>query len=399
MKKTAASAALCAWAALAAAATPKDDALADLKRVATSPNFYYAVRISEKTHRDVVEEMAGVRTKVWYSELAAIAGTWRPPAWYAENWTNITEMVKRRWAEDKALCVFTWHMDNPYVPHRWRNASNHAPDTFRYKPGVKGFPDEHRRLLAEIIDGTGGECGTGTVNGKTYYAPCKNPREWFGKVLKQQAEFLNGLVDEKWRPIPVVIRHLHESDGGWFPWGAPYATADEFKKVCRAMCAYHRKNANGDRLLFAYTPDRFWKPFGTEGDTNNTFLARYPGDEYTDIIGIDDYSIGTGETEEKAAYRFKNTLRQLREISAFAKERGKVACISETGCMKGRDDYHSKLLALCTSQGVNVAFAATWGGPYSVPKTEAGLADWRKFLDDPRVLTIKAAKNTEQPTK
>ena len=172
-----------------------------------------------------------------------------------------------------------------------------------HKPGVKGFPDEHRRLLAEIIDGTGGECGTGTVNGKTYYAPCRNPREWFGKVLKRQAEFLSGLVDDEGRPIPVVIRYLHESDGGWFPWGAPYATAEEFKKVCRAICAYHRRNANGDRLLFAYTPDRFWKPFGTEGDTNNTFLARYPGDEYTDIIGIDDYSIGTGETDQKAAYR------------------------------------------------------------------------------------------------
>ena len=63
--------------------------------------------------------------------------------------------------------------------------------------------------------------------------------------------------------------------------------------------------------------------------------------------------------------------------------------------MKGREDYHSTLLKLCTSPGVNVAFAATWGGPYSVPKTEAGLADWRKFLDDPRVLTIKAAKNLE----
>ena len=382
---------LCTFHLTAASAAVRDDVLAELKSVASSSNFYYAVRISEKTHRDDVAEKAGVRTKVWYSDLYAVSGTWRPPEWYAANRTNIADMVKRRWAEDRAVCVFTWHMSNPYVPHRWRNASNYAPDPFRYKPGVKGFPDEHRRLLAEILDGTGGECGTGTINGKTYYQPCKNPREWFGRTLKQQAEFLNGLVDAEGRPIPVVIRYLHESDGGWFPWGAPYATADEFKRICRVQCRYLRKNAGEDRLLFAYTPDRFWKPFGTEGDTNNTFLARYPGDEYTDIIGIDDYSIGTGETDQKADYRFRNTLRQLREISAFAKERGKVACISETGCMKGRDDYHTRLLRLCTAPGVHLAFAATWGGRYSIPSTEAGLADWRRFLEDPRVITIKAS--------
>ena len=390
--RTSAFAALCACAAIAAAATPRDEALAELKRVAMSSNFCYAVRISEKSSRDEVEEKGGVRTKVWYSELAAVAGTWRPPEWYEANRTNISAMVKDRWMRDHALCVFTWHMENPYVPHRWRNPSNYAPDAFRYKPGVKDFPEEHRHLLAEIIDGAGGECGTGTINGNTYYPPCRNPREWFGKVLRRQAEFLNGLVDDKGRQIPVVIRYLHESDGGWFPWGEPYATAEEFKKVCRVVCTYLRKNAGGDRLLFAYTPDRYWKPFGTEGDTNNTFLARYPGDAYTDIVGIDDYSIGKGASDANAAYKFKNSLRRLREISAFAKERGKVACISETGCMKGRDDFHSTLLRLCTSPGVNVAFAATWGGPYSIPKTEAGFADWRKFLDDPRVLTIKAAK-------
>lgn len=373
-----------------AAIQPREEVLAELRKVAESPNFYYAVRVSEKTNRDDVEAKAGVRTKVWYSELAAVCGTWRPPEWYAANRTNITAMVRRRWAQDKALCVFSWHMDNPYVPHRWRNASNHAPDTFRFKPGVKGFPEEHRRLLREILDGTGGECGTGTIYGKTYYPPCRNPREWFDKALRQQVDFLNGLVDDGGRRIPVLIRYLHESDGGWFPWCHPYATAEEFKEICRITCRYLRKNAGEDRLLFAYTPDRYWKSFGNEGDTNNTFLARYPGDEYVDIVGIDDYSIGTGETEKKAQYRFKNTLKQFRELSRFAAERGKVACVSETGCLKGRPDYYTWLKNLCTADGVHVAFACTWGGPYSIPASEEGLADWRGFLADPRVITIRA---------
>ena len=47
------------------AATPKEEAMAELRRVAMSPNFYYAVRVPERTGVDTVAEKAGVRTKVW----------------------------------------------------------------------------------------------------------------------------------------------------------------------------------------------------------------------------------------------------------------------------------------------------------------------------------------------
>lgn len=377
----------------AGAATPREEVLADLRRVAVSDRFYYATRQPQRdisAGRNVIAEKGGVMTKVWLTDLACISGTWHKPAWYAENRTNITAMVKRRWGEHRALTVFTWHMANPYTPPRWRYEKNHSSDAFRFKPGVKGFPAEHTRLLSEILGGTGGECGTGTIDGKPYYPAAANPREWYFRILEQQAEFLNGLVDSSGRRIPVVVRYLHESDGGWFPWGHPYATAEEFKEVCRQTCRHLRGRVGTDSLLFAYTPDRFWTSFGHEGDTNNTFLARYPGDEYVDIVGIDDYSIGTGETDRKTQYRFKNTVRQLRELSEFAAVRGKVAVISETGIGKAtRPDFHSWLLKVCTAEGVRVAFAATWGGPYSVPSSEAGLADWRRFLADPHVLAVR----------
>ena len=375
---------------VAFAVTPKELAMVELRSVAASSNFYYAVRIPEKTLVDDVEKEAGIRTKVWYSDLAAVSGTWRQREWYELRRKSIAETVKRRWEEDRAIAVFTWHMENPYVPSKWRYEKNRSADAFRFKPGVKGFPEEHTRLLAEILNGTGSECGTGTVDGKKHHEPSKNPREWFMKILKQQADFLNTLVDGKGNRIPVAIRYLHESDGDWFAWGHTYASAEEFKAVCRLVCDYLRKNVDKDSLLFAYTPDRYWTSFGKEGDTGNTFLARYPGDGYVDIIGIDDYSIGTGETDKKAKWRHKNTVKQLKELSEFAAKRGKVACISETGCKKGRDDFHSWLLKACTAKGVNVAFAATWGGPYSIPSTPEGLEDWRKFLDNPQVITIKS---------
>ncbi len=59
-------------------------------------------------------------------------------------------------------------------------------------------------------------------------------------------------------------------------------------------------NRAAARHRVRYTPDRQWKAFGREGDAANTFLARYPGDAYTDVIGIDDYGIGNGKTVEQA---------------------------------------------------------------------------------------------------
>ena len=84
--------------------------------------------------------------------------------------------------------------------------------------------------------------------------------------------------------VPVVFRPFHEHTGSWFWWGGDNVTAEEYKSLWRFTVEYLRDVKGIHNLLFAYSPDRF--------RTIEDYLAYYPGDEYVDVLGIDDYSIG-----------------------------------------------------------------------------------------------------------
>ena len=318
----------------------------------------------------------GKRTVINYSDLAAVAGTWHSPKYYAANRASLTAAIKKQWQEFGGLVVFSWHMDQPYCTNGFKAAS------YRFKSS-----GEDRNVIRQILDGTGGPCGTGCIDGRSYRQPYPNPRAWYMAALKDIADFYNGLVDEETgRKIPVVMRYGHEMDGGWFWWGRGWCTADEFRRFSRMTADYLRKACGEDQIIFAYTPDRTWKDFGKEGDADNTFLAYYPGDKYVDIVGLDDYSIGHGG-DKKAEAALAETVRKLRLMSAFAKERGQVAALTETGGKNKRDDFWVYVHRIMTAEGVHCAFVDTWGGCYgTVPDTPASEQDELAFSRRPEVL-------------
>ena len=318
----------------------------------------------------------GKRAVINYSDLATVTGTWHSPKYYAANRATLTAAIKRQWQEFGGIMVFSWHMDQPYCTNGFRQAS------YRYKS--KG---ENRNVIAQILDGTGGPCGTGCIDGGSHRKPFANPRAWFMASLQDIADFFNGLVDdETGKKIPVIMRYGHEMDGGWFWWGRGWCSTDEFRRFSRMTADYLREKCGDGQILFAYTPDRTWTDFGKEGDSGNTFLAYYPGDKYVDLIGLDDYSIGHGN-DKKAEASLAETVRKLRLMSAFAKERGKVAALTETGGKNKRDDFWVYLHRIMTAEGVHCAFADTWSGCYgTIPDTPASEQDELAFSRRPEVL-------------
>jgi hypothetical protein len=318
----------------------------------------------------------GRRAVVNYSDLFAITGTWFPPDYYKANRASLTAAIKKQWQEFGGIMVFSWHMDHPYCTNGF--------DKGFYN--FKSYGDD-RNVVKQILDGTGKPCGTGSVDGKRYREPFANPREWYMASLKNIADFFNGLVDdETGKKIPVIMRYAHEMDGKWFWWGRTWCSPDEFREFCRMTADYLRKACGEDQILFAFTPDRTWKEFGREGDSGNSYLAYYPGDGYVDIVGLDDYSIGQGDAD-KAEKSLVETVRKLRLISAFAKERGKVAALTETGGRNKRDDFWMYLHRAMTADGVKCAFADTWAGRYgTVPDTLASEQDEIAFSRRPEVL-------------
>ncbi|WP_216650021.1 glycosyl hydrolase [Lewinella sp. W8] len=119
------------------------------------------------------------------------------------------------------------------------------------------------------------------------------------------------------RPVPIIFRPFHEHTGNWFWWGKPHATAEQYKALWRFTVSYLRDEQQIHQLLYCYSPDVV--------KNEEEYLEYYPGDEYVDILGLDDYhDVGRWG-------RAKQLTKRLSMLVQLAEERGKVAALTETG--------------------------------------------------------------------
>ena len=141
--------------------------------------------------------------------------------------------------------------------------------------------------------------------------------QFYKSELDRPAAFTLTLKDEKGKPIPIILRPYHEHTGIWFWWGQDFCTAGEYKDLWRFTVDYLRDVKGVHQYLYAYSPDRV--------KNKEEYFERYPGDDYVDILALDNYLRGENpeETEEIPV--------RLRLIVNEASDRRKVAALSETG--------------------------------------------------------------------
>lgn len=138
------------------------------------------------------------------------------------------------------------------------------------------------------------------------------------KKLDLFADFVQGLRSGFFnRPIPIVFRPFHEHTGSWFWWGEGHRTAEQYISLWRFTVEYLRDTKGLHNILYAYSPDIF--------PDKKEYLKCYPGDDYVDILGLDDYhDVGAhGDPKELT--------RRLRMLVELAEDKNKVAALTETG--------------------------------------------------------------------
>ena len=284
--------------------------------------------------------------------------------------------------------VFSWHPENPYASREAICPTNKAfAQPCRYRYSEAGYPQEHRYVVREILDGV------------------EFPRTWYEARLTEIARFLNGLQDARARPIPCVVHLFHECEDDWSWWGRDSVKVADYIAFFRYTVTRLRELTGGGRhLLFMYSPDRHWNAIGEPGKRNYDLLSRYAGDDYVDIIGFDDYTIGklpspqqlAAETNRAAFMeaQLKETVRKFRLMSEESARRGKPCGLAETGGGHGVADnfYTGWLLRAMKVEGVRLSFFNTWSGN-TVPETAAGLADFRAFFGDSAVVTARPITN------
>ena len=105
----------------------------------------------------------------------------------------------------------------------------------------------------------------------------------FNSFLDMIAKFANDLKDDTGKLIPVLFRPLHEQNGSWFWWGANTTTTNQYIKLYRYTVEYLRDKKGVHNFLYVYSPH------GTFGGSKDSYLTTYPGDEFVDILSMDQY--------------------------------------------------------------------------------------------------------------
>lgn len=203
------------------------------------------------------------------------------------------------------------------------------------------------------------------------------------RTLDLIAAFLKDLKTAQGVYIPIILRPYHEHNHTWSWWGAGACTADEYNALWRMTVAHFRDTHQIHHLLYAISPQEIT----SEAD----YLARYPGDQWVDILGLDYYNLTT-----------KNNVgplgRTLEVITKMAEARNKVAALTEVGVEKVpyADWWTGYLLAAIkySAQSRKIAYALVWRNAsknhfFAPYPGHATMADFLVFYQDPLTLFEK----------
>lgn len=152
---------------------------------------------------------------------------------------------------------------------------------------------------------------------------------YYVQQLALVADFLEACKTDNGTKIPIIFRPYHEHNGDWFWWGKGNCTEAEYIQLWHFTVDYLRTTRKLNHLLYAFSPDRSRMDLA---DGHKSYQYAYPGDDYVDIIGLDDYQdVGVKHNTKTPGEQRADLIKSLQVISELAKEKGKVAAVTETG--------------------------------------------------------------------
>ncbi|MGK2860640.1 MAG: glycoside hydrolase family 26 protein [Chitinophagaceae bacterium] len=198
----------------------------------------------------------------------------------------------------------------------------------------------------------------------------------FKNSLGQVASFAKSLVGADGKLVPVIFRPFHEFDGGWFWWGATHCSPQQYKDLYKFTVTYLRDSLQVRNFLYAWSPDKNF-------NSQTQFLERYPGDEFVDLVGSDNYGDLNGSTAVGVASG------KLKIVSDYAKSKNKIAALTETGMqnLTKTDWYTETLLKVLQNQQLELAYVLVWANTTNAFWTpyagHASATDFKNFKSNP----------------
>lgn len=275
--------------------------------------------------------------------------------------------------------------------------------------GLSGRPDaqieKQIKLLRENIEATYNRGGITTVSwhfnnpvsgGEFYWKdsvslpavryiiPGGTAHNEYKKILTTIADLAKSVKGNDGKLVPMIFRPYHEFDGEWFWWGKPHCTTEEFKTLWQFTVSYLRDSLGVHNFIYAFSPDNI---FTNEAE----YLARYPGDNFVDMVGVDNY----GDWGRYGKYQVDSGIMKLKIVSDYALKANKVAAFTETGLesIPNTKWYTDVLLKSLQSNNLQLSYVLVWRNDsqskthyYAPYPGHISEADFKAFYNSPFTL-------------
>jgi mannan endo-1,4-beta-mannosidase len=214
--------------------------------------------------------------------------------------------------------------------------------------------------------------------------------EQYKTILKTIADLAKSIKGNDGKSVPMIFRPYHEFDGDWFWWGKSHCTIDEFKTLWRFTVNYLRDSLQVHNFIYAFSPDN---TFSTEKE----YLERYPGNNYVDMVGMDNY----GDFGRYGKYNLDSGYQKLKIVSDFAVKSNKLAAFTETGLESIPDTmwWTDKLLATLQRGKLKLCYVLVWRNDSKSPTHyyapfpgQVSEQNFIQFYNDPYTLFEKDLK-------
>ena len=242
----------------------------------------------------------------------------------SKGWLDYSDItVVKNWAAAGGLVGAMWH---------WNVPSNNGVD-WTCSPGTQ--PKETSFDVEKLMDPKSAE-----------YKQAIRQMDQIAGYLKQMQQAGITVI---WRPLHEASGNIYEFSGGkaWFWWGAK--GAEPYKYLWRLMYDRFTKYHGLNNLIWVWTSQI----------KDNDF---YPGDEYVDVIGRDNYYC-----LQYPVTKDYNTLRELYPT--------KLIVLAECG---NGDEVEMSLLGKMWQQGAHFSWFMTWYDYHY----NAGNSDEHRFATD-----------------
>jgi mannan endo-1,4-beta-mannosidase len=173
----------------------------------------------------------------------------------------------------------------------------------------------------------------------------------YKSILKNIAAVAIATKGADCKLVPIIFRPFHEFDGDWFWWGAKHCTIDEFKTLWQFTVTYLKDSLKVHNFIYAFSPDNKFL-------TEQKYLERYPGNDFVDLVGVDNY----GDFGRDGRYDLDAGYKKLKIVSDVALKNGKLAAFTETGLESIPDStwWTNSLLKTLLRSELKLCYVLVW---------------------------------------